>query len=71
MHIRHAVRESLPKSGVPEDRAGSRPFVKKQTADGSRLFVYHVGALVSRRWEEKLIVRLAVDGEVFVSIDRR
>lgn len=65
------MRSWSPKSDMHDDRAGQRPFVRQQAADGSLLYVYHIPGPAHRLRQEMLIVRLNVDGEVFLSIDRK
>jgi hypothetical protein len=62
------MRESMPKSDFPDDRAGRRA-VRRQLRDGTLLFAYDVFVGKVQLKRGTLIVRLDVDGELFVSID--
>ena len=51
-----------------DDRAGRRPVIRRQAPDGSLLSVYRIATAANRT--ETLFIRLDVDGDMFVAIDR-
>lgn len=62
------MRDSPPRSDFPDDRAGRRA-VRHQAHDGALIYFYDVWVGTTRLHRGTLVVRLDLDGELFVSIE--